>query len=129
MLFEFRFAPSYRRAARVFGITPDRAWVAIEAEGLHARFGPWKLRTPLTNLTAVEVTGPYAFLKAAGPARLGITDRGLTFASNGDRGVLITFREPVPGIERTGRLRHPELTVTVADVEGLAALLRERMAG
>ncbi len=94
-----------------------------------ARFGPWRLRTPLANVTAVEITGPYAFMKTAGPAHLGITDRGLTFASNGDRGVLITFRRPVPGIEGPGRLRHPELTVTLADVEGLAALLRERMAG
>jgi hypothetical protein len=127
--FEFRFTPAYRRAARIFGITPDRAWVTIDGEALQARFGPWRLRTPLANLTAVEITGPYAFVKTAGPAHLGITDRGLTFASNGDRGVLITFRQPVPGIERTGRLRHPELTVTVADVEGLAALLRERVAG
>ena len=54
--------------------------------------------------------------KTAGPARLGITDRGLTFASNGDRGVCINFHSPVPGI---GRIRHPELTVTVLDVDAL----------
>ena len=61
-----------------------------------------------------------------GPAHLGLTDRGLTFASNGDRGVLISFHQPVGGIEPTGTLRHPALTVTVADVEGLASLLRAR---
>jgi hypothetical protein len=85
------------------------------------------VQTPLANVVAVEVTGPYGFLKTAGPAHLGITDRGLTFATNGDRGVLMTFREPVPGIEPTGWLRHPELTVTVADVDGLVSLLRERI--
>jgi hypothetical protein len=93
---------------------------------MYARFGPWRLRTSMANIAAVDITGPYAFLKTAGPARLGITDRGLTFASNGDRGVLISFHRPVPGIEPTGSLRHPELTVTVADVEGLAAVLRAR---
>jgi hypothetical protein len=66
------------------------------------------------------VTGPYAFFRTAGPARLGITDRGLTFASNGDRGVCITFHSPVPGI---GPIRHPELTVTVLDVDALMKAL------
>ena len=124
--FAFRFTPSYLRAARLFGIRPDRAWVDLDAESLRARFGPWRLHTALANITAVTVTGPYAFLKTAGPAHLGVTDRGLTFASNGERGVLIAFRTPVPGIEPTGRLRHPELTVTVADVERFAAQLRSR---
>lgn len=127
--FEFRFAPAYRRAALIFGITPSTAWVDVDLETLRARFGPWSLRTPLANVAGVDLTGPYAFLKTAGPARLAVTDRGLTFASNGERGVLITFREPVPGLEPTGRLRHPELTVTVADVEGLASVLRARSTG
>ena len=126
--FAFRFSPAYRRAARVFGVTPANSWLEVGSGMLRARFGPWRLDTPLTNIAAAEITGPYAFLKTAGPARLGITDRGLTFATNGDRGVLITFCEPVPGIEPTGRLRHPELTVTVAAVDGLAALLRDRIA-
>jgi hypothetical protein len=77
----------------------------------------------LTNIIDAEATGPYAFWKTAGPARLAITDRGLTFATNGDRGVLILFENPVPGLEPLGILRHPELTVTVADVDGLADLL------
>jgi hypothetical protein len=33
------------------------------------------VRTPLTNVTGVDVTGPYAMWKTAGPARLAITDR------------------------------------------------------
>ena len=74
-------------------------------------------------MSRVAITGPYALLKTAGPARLAITDRGLTFASNGERGVLLTFRERVPAIDPLGLIRHPELTVTVTDVEGLAAAL------
>jgi len=68
--------------------------------------------------------GPYAYWKTAGPARLAITDRGLTFATNGKSGVLISFRTPVRGLEPLGVIRHPELTVTVAEVDGLARLLR-----
>jgi hypothetical protein len=124
--FPFRFDPAYRRVARLFGITPSRAWVDIDDRALEARFGPWRVHTDTANILGVEVTGPYAFLKTVGPARLAVSDRGLTFASNGDRGVLITFRTPVPGLEPLGLLRHPELTVTVTDVQRLAALIRAR---
>lgn len=121
--FPFCFDPAYRRLARPFGVTPGRAWVELNEEEFEARYGPWRVRTPLNNIAAAEATGPYSFLKTAGPARLGITDRGLTFASNGDRGVCITFNSPVRGIDRSGRIRHPELTVTVLDVDGLIAAL------
>jgi hypothetical protein len=122
--FGFRFAPAYSRAAIPFGVKPDKTWVDVDADSVHARFGPWQLRSTLANISAVEITGPYSFLKTAGPAHLSFADRGLTFASNGDRGVFISFHQPVPGIEPTGKLRHPNLTVTVADVDGLALALR-----
>lgn len=122
--FAFLFTDAYRRAARLFGITPATAWVEVDTDTLRARFGRWRVSTPLTNISAVAVTGPYAFLKTAGPARLAVTDRGLTFATNGARGVLISFHTPVAGLAKTGLLRHPELTVTVADIDGLAARLR-----
>jgi hypothetical protein len=124
--FEFAFDPTYRRPAGVFGVNPGNAWVEVDGDALTARFGRWRVRTPFSNIRDVAVTGPYAYLKTAGPARLGVTDLGLTFATNGDRGVLITFRDKVRGIDRLGLIRHPELTVTVADVEGLAAILRGR---
>ncbi len=121
--FTFRFADAYRRPARLFGITPETAWLDVGADTLRVRFGPWRVTTRLANISAVAVTGPYAFFKTAGPARLAITDRGLTFATNGERGVLISFHTPVRGLDPLGVLRHPELTVTVADVEGLAERL------
>jgi hypothetical protein len=127
--FNFRFADAYRRPAHLFGITPETAWVEVTEETFRAHFGRWRVTTPLANISAVETTGPYAFLKTAGPARLAITDRGLTFATNGERGVLISFHSAVRGLTPTGLLRHPELTVTVEDVDGLAALLRSRSSG
>lgn len=125
--FAFRFAPGYERVARLFGITPDRAWVEVGEAELETRYGRWRVRTALSNIASVKVTGPYHFLKTAGPPRLGVTDLGLTFASNGDRGVEITFRRRVPGIDPWGVLRHGELTVTVADPPALAELIESRL--
>ncbi len=124
--FGFAFARAYRLTDRVFGIKPSSAWVEVGKLHLEARFGLWRVSTPLANISDVAITGPYAFWKTAGPARLAITDRGLTFATNGDLGVLISFHTPVRGLDPLGVLRHPELTVTVADVEGLAELLKPR---
>ena len=124
--FQFAFGPAYQLPARAFGISPATAWVEVGDDTLNARFGPWRISTPLANIADVAVTGPYAFWKTAGPARLAITDRGLTFASNGDRGVLVSFHKPVRGLDPLGILRHPELTVTVSEVERLAELLRTK---
>jgi hypothetical protein len=119
--YSFRFDPAYARLSRVFGVTPGNSWVELEDGELRARYGPWRVRTPLSNIASVDVTGPYRMVKTAGPARLGITDLGLSFTSNGDRGVLLSFREKVRGF---GMLRHPELTVTVEDVDEFAAAVR-----
>jgi hypothetical protein len=124
--FEFAFAPSYRRVQRALGVRPDTAWVEVGETDFRARFGPWRFSTPLSNIRDVAITGPYRYWKTAGPARYAITDSGLTFATNGDRGVLILLRDKEPGLDPLGLIRHPEITVTVADVAGLAALLRER---
>src|SRR4029453_6934285 len=95
--FAFRSDPRFRPANRLFGVNPDRAWVDVGDGWLRSRFGLWSLETPLANVDRVEATGPYLSAKPAGPARLGFTDIGLTFATNADRGVLITFKEKVQG--------------------------------
>ena len=123
MTFDFVFDPLYRAVALAFGVTPSRTGVDVEDGRLVARYGFWRLETTSTNVAGIEISGPYRLLTTIGPAHLSLADRGLTFASNRERGVCIRFREPVAGIEPTGRLRHPGLTVTVADVEGLAAAL------
>jgi hypothetical protein len=35
----------------------------------------------------------------------------------------VLFREPVPGIDPVGKVRHPGLTLTVADCDGLVDAL------
>jgi hypothetical protein len=123
MRFAFAFEPVYRAAALPLGVTPGRAWVDVEDGHLSARFGFWLVSTPLANVTGTRVTGPYGLLKTVGPAHVSAADRGLTFATNRRRGLCMTFAEPVVGFDPTGHLRHPGLTVTVADVDGLAAAL------
>jgi hypothetical protein len=122
--FPFLFTPRYRAAAALFGVSPVRAGVTVGAGRLQARYGPWCLVTDLTNIAGTEESGPYSWPKTIGPAHLSLADRGLTFASNPDHGLCIRFHEPVAGIEPTGRLRHPALTITVSDVAGLARAIR-----
>ena len=118
--FEFAFAPSYRLAALPFGVVPATAWVEVGDGRLQARFGPWRLRTPLSNVAGTELSGGYGFLKTAGPAHLSFSDRGVTFATNGERGLCVRFHQPVRVLFP---LTHPGATLTVADPEALAAAL------
>jgi hypothetical protein len=122
-LFPFEFAPHYRLPALIVGVTPATASVRVEDDELRVRFGPWSLRTPLSNISGTERTGGFAFLKTAGPPHLSFADRGVTFATNAKAALCVQFHEPVPAIEPTGRIRHPGATMTVADPEGLARAL------
>ncbi|MFP5320747.1 MAG: hypothetical protein ACLGIC_02765 [Acidimicrobiia bacterium] len=121
--FPFRFTPTYRRLALPFGVRPERALVVVDDGELDARFGPWRVRTPVANVAGTERTGPFQLAKTAGPAHLSFADRGLTFATNGEAGLCIRFHTPVRGIDPVGAIRHPGLTVTVSDLDGLAAAL------
>ncbi|GAA2150678.1 hypothetical protein GCM10009844_31910 [Nocardioides koreensis] len=124
--FPFRFDPTYRLPALVFGIVPATAWVEVDDQELRARFGPWSLRTPRSNISSATETGGFSFVKTAGPAHLSFTDRGVTFATNGARAVCVQFHSPVRAIDPTGRIRHPGATFTVADPPALLAALEER---
>ena len=120
MRFPFAFTTAYLTAGAPFGVTPWTAWVDVGTD-LHVRFGPWSLTTPRTNVVGAELSGDYAFVKTAGPAHLSFSDRGVTFATNGERGLCVRFREPVRAL---WPLRHPGATLTVADPPALAAALQ-----
>lgn len=121
--FEFAWEPRYQRAGLVFGVTPRRAWVEVTEDELRVRYGWWSLRSPLGNVTGLDVSGGYSFVKTAGPPHLSFSDRGISFATNSHEGVCVSFRDPVPGIDPTGTIKHPGATLTVADVDGLAEAL------
>jgi len=124
--FRFRFDWRYRLAALPLVITPETTFVEVDRRGepvLRARFGTWLLETPCANVVDTTRTGPYSFVKTIGPPHVSLADRGVTFATNGGSGLCICFRTPVGAIDPLGVVRHPALTVTVANVDGLARSL------
>jgi hypothetical protein len=127
-VFPFRFDPRFRLPLLTIGVSPSTSGVVVSDERLLARYGPWRLETPLSNVADAKITGPYRFWRAIGP-RLSRVDYGLTLGTNTERGVCVLFREPVPGLEPFGKVRHPGLTLTVADCEGLVAALTSRETG
>ena len=69
-------------------------------------------------------TGPYKPWKVIGPPHLSFADRGITFGTTTTGGVCIKLRRPARGIEPTGLLKHPAVTVTVEDRDELIELLQ-----
>lgn len=122
--FSFAIDPTMAYFSRLFGVTDDNAWVEVTDSQVVAKFGPWVLRTPRSNVVGATVTGPYAWAKVVGGPRLSVRDRGLTFATSTQRGVCVRFHQPVSGVLPVPFLRHPGLTVTVDDPEGLVQALR-----
>ncbi|MBB5071002.1 hypothetical protein [Saccharopolyspora gloriosae] len=122
-VFPFRFGRAHRVLGLPFGVAPPTTWVRVSGSEFTVRFGPWCLRTGRSNIIGTAITGPYCLLTTAGPARMSATDGGLTCATNGERGLCVRFADPMPGIEPLGLLRHPAVTVTVAECDRLAELL------
>ena len=122
--FEMAFDPRFRLPLAALGITPATAHVTVTADRLTACFGPWTCRTSPANVHAIRLTGPYRAHRAIGP-RLSLADHGLTFGTTTRRGVCLLFRVPVAGIDPFGLIRHPGLTLTVAQPHRFAATVRE----
>ena len=122
--FEFAFDRRMARPLALLGIRPDNCRLMLGPSRLEVHYGPWTVRTTLDNVAGAELTGPYSAWRAIGP-RVSMADRGLTFGTNAARGVCIRFHEPVAGIEPAGRIRHPGLTLTLADPDLAALRLRE----
>lgn len=102
----------------------DADGVTVSAKGqLIATFGRFKVTTPLDNIDHTVVTGPHRWYTAVG-LRLSLTDDGITFGTNHRKGLSIAFVKKVPRV--IGLRKHSSLWVSVADPEGLAALIESR---
>ena len=121
--FDFEFEGRVLPAAAAFGALPRTSWVEVDDVELRIRFGLFRLTTPLDNVVGAHVTGPYQWIKIAGPPRLSLADRGITFATSTERGVCIEFARPVPMRPPYGPIRHPGATVTVARPALLVSML------
>jgi hypothetical protein len=119
--FEFDWDPRYLKILRLMGVTPGSSWVEV-GDDLVAHYGHWHARTTVANIVRVCVTGPYAPRRGVGP-HLSLKDRGITFGTNARRGICTLFREPITGIDPVGAIKHPGLTLTLADIEGFAAAI------
>lgn len=121
MRFVFAFEPPFALPLRVVtGATPTNSWVEVDERRLRVRFGRLGVTTPVDNVRDVQVTRDYRWYRAIG-ARLSLVDRGATYGSNTTGGVCLCFHEPVQALPVVAS---PGLTVTVADLEGLAAAVR-----
>jgi hypothetical protein len=121
--FGFRWEPVMRALALPFGVRPSNAWVEVGDE-VHIAFGPWHMRFPRDDVADLTETHDYWLPKVAGPPHLSFKDRGVTFATNRQRGLCIRLRRPHKALDRFGLLRHPGATVTVDDIDGLTHALR-----
>lgn len=124
MRFDFAFEKKYLPALAAIGVTPLTAKVDVSAQTLDARFGPWRCRTSVENVSCVQRTGPYSAVKAIG-ARGSFADKGVTFGTTTAGGICVEFKEPVKILDPSGIIRHPGLTLTVADLDGFEAALRD----
>ena len=124
--FDFDFSSSWSVPLRLAGISPRTAWVVVGDGELAVHFGPWKLRTPLSNVLDASVTGPYRLLTGLG-LRISLRDRGVTFSTTTAGGACVRFVEPVPAALPFGIAKHPGATMTVTRPEELVtAVLRYR---
>lgn len=116
--FEFDFDPQYRVPALAFGVTPRTSYVELRADEIFVRYGPWSMRTPRSNVRSAELSGDFAWIKTAGPPRLSLSDKGVSFTTNGRAAVCLSFREPVSVYDPTGKvLTHPGATLSVREPE------------
>ena len=110
---------------RFLGVRPGAARVDVHDEHLEIVFGPWRLLTSLGNVEDATVTGPYNPLKVYG-VRVSLADLGVTFGTTTAAGLCISFREPVAAAVPGGLVRHPSVTVTVAEPDRLRRLPAHR---
>jgi hypothetical protein len=134
-VFHFAYEPLMIPFAAAVGVRDTSAWVELSPgedvdgkdDSVLVHFGPWSMAFPRIDVVSAEITGPYHFPKVVGPPHLSLKDRGVTFATTRERGLCIGLRRPRKALDPLGILRHPGLTVTVADPEELRDALFQRV--
>jgi hypothetical protein len=123
--FDFAFDNRFRTWLLPLGVAPASAAAVVGREHLLVRFGLWTVTTRLDNIAETSIGGPYTWWRTIG-VRVSLRDRGLTFGTNASSGVCLRFAEPVRGLDPLGVVRHPGLTMTLADPGGFLNALDER---
>ena len=118
--FPIRVGRKSRQLLWLFGVRGDNAYVDLDGE-LDARFGFYRIHTPLSNIVSWRIEGPWLWVTAIA-VRTSLRHHDLTFAGSPHGGVRVDFKEPV----RFGFYHVPALYLTVDDLEALAAALTAR---
>jgi hypothetical protein len=104
-----------------FGVRGHNAYVDLNDE-MDAHFGFYRMRTPVDNIASYRIEGPWLWITAIG-VRRGIFKGDVSFDGVHTGGVRLNFKErPKWG----PFLRPPALYVTVEDIDGFTAALRDR---
>ena len=118
--FPYRLDQRWAPLFFVLGVSEDDG-VEISDDGeFIATFGRFRVKTAVDNIDHTLVTGPHRWYTAVG-LRLSLTDDGLTFGTNHQKGLSIAFVEKIPRV--IGLRDHSKLWVSVADPEGLATAI------
>lgn len=119
----FPYATAPRWAVRVLKLQglDERDGVAVTDDRLVATFGKLVLDAGRDVVRGAHLTGPYRWYTSVG-IRMSFTDDGLTFGTTPSGGVCVHFEPSVPKVAGF-RPSHSALTVSVADRDGLVALL------
>jgi hypothetical protein len=119
--FSIRLGAKSRPLLRLFGVGgPDDAWVELGDETFEARFGRFRASTPLSNIVGWRIEGPWLWITAIG-VRMSVRHGDITFGGTHRGGVRLDFHKPI----RIAFRSVSALYVTVDDLEGIAAALRE----
>ena len=98
----------------------------FDGEVLEVRFALWRVVTQAANIASAEPGRPLPGVEGAGRAAVARAIAGSRFGTVATRGVCIQFRDAgAAGSSRPALLRHPNLTVTVAEPDLLVTRLRQ----
>ena len=120
MRFPIRLGRRSRPVLRLFGASPDNAYVELDGD-VDARFGRFRIRTAVANIASWRIEGPWLWITAIG-VRRSVRHGDFTFGGNHRGGVRLDFRQRV-GL---GPFRVPALYVTVEDPDAFVAALQAR---
>jgi hypothetical protein len=120
--FPIRIDPRFRWPLLLFGVRESNAYVELTENELIARFGFYSIRTPVSNITRWEISGPYRWITAIG-VRSSIRHGDVTFGGSAHGGVRVDFRDRPRWF---GFLHPPAFYFTLDDLDGFAAELERR---
>jgi hypothetical protein len=118
--FPYRLDKRWTALFLALGVGDDDGVDISDTGELIATYGRVDVKTTLDNIDHTLVTGPHRWYTAVG-LRLSFTDDGLTFGTNHHKGLCIAFVHKIPRV--IGFKDHSTLWVSVADPEGLAAVI------